>query len=227
MPSVLLIEDDVRIARLLNLELDEADWNVQWQRTGRDGVQAVNGRWFDIVLLDLMLPDIDGILVCQIIRRETDVPLLMLTARDGVTDRVKGLDAGADDYLVKPFAVPELLARMRALTRRHKPKVQDDWLVVGKLRLSERRHEVRVADQSVELTGREFSLLQYLMHNTAIVVTRDMILEQVWGWGYRGSTTVVDVYVGYLRHKIDWNCACVSLETVRGVGYLLKDTGAS
>jgi DNA-binding response OmpR family regulator len=227
MPSVLLIEDDVRIARLLNLELDDADWTVQWQRSGRDGVHAVTGSSFDIVLLDLMLPDIDGILVCQIIRRETDVPLLMLTARDGVTDRVKGLDAGADDYLVKPFAMAELLARMRALTRRHKPQVQEEWLVVGQLRLSERRHEVRIGAHPVDLTGREFALLQYLMHNAAIVVTRDMILEHVWGWGYRGSTTVVDVYVGYLRHKLDWNRAEVTLDTVRGVGYLLKDKGAS
>ncbi len=224
MPSTLVIEDDVRIARLLLLELGRAGWETEWRSTGREGSQACASRAFDIVLLDLMLPDIDGIAVCHMIRQTTDSPLLMLTARDAITDRVKGLDAGADDYLVKPFAVTELLARMRALTRR-RPVSPGDWLIVGRLRVSETRHEVWVQDSPVELTGREFSLLYYLMQNAGVVVTRDMILERVWGWGYGGSAAVVDVYVGYLRHKIDWHQAEVYLTTVRGVGYTLRIRG--
>lgn len=224
MPSALLIEDDPRIARLLLLELGREDWHIQWHRSGREGLYALRHSPIDIVLLDLMLPDIDGMMVCRLIRQHTDIPLLMLTARDAVTDRVAGLDAGADDYLVKPFAVSELLARMRALTRRPRtpPEIQDDWLTVGHLRVSERRHEVRIVDQTADLTNREFALLQYLMQNAGVVVTRDMILERVWGWGYRGSSAVVDVYMGYLRHKVDWDYAAVSLTTVRGVGYLLR-----
>ncbi len=225
MPSALLIEDDPRIARLLILELERHNWDILWQKTGYDGLKAIESRLVDIVLLDLMLPDIDGLMVCQLIRQHTDVPLLMLTARDAVVDRVQGLDAGADDYLVKPFAISELLARMRALIRRIRAgrEVHDDWLCVGNLRLSERRHEVRLMDQSVELTGREFSLLQYLLQNAGVVVTRDMILDRVWGWGYRGSSAVVDVYMGYLRHKIDWATAQLVLLTIRGVGYLVRD----
>ncbi len=226
MPSALLIEDDPRIARLLILELGRQDWDILWQRTGHDGLKAMESRVIDIVLLDLMLPDIDGLEVCQRIRQTTDVPLLMLTARDAVMDRVQGLDAGADDYLIKPFATTELLARMRALIRRLRqdPEVKEDWLIVGHVRISERRHEVRVSDQPVELTAREFALLHYLLQNAGVVVTRDMILERVWGWGYRGSSAVVDVYMGYLRHKIDWPKARLALSTIRGVGYLLRET---
>ncbi len=224
MASAILIEDDARIARLLLLELEREGWEAQWHRTGREGLEAIGTVPPDIVLLDLMLPDLDGIVVCQSIRQYTHVPLLMLTARDAVVDRVQGLDAGADDYLVKPFAMPELLARMRALTRRIRdtPETDDDWLVVGRLRLSDRRHEVQLCERTVDLTNREFSLLRYFMQNLGVVVTRDMILERVWGWGYRGSSAVVDVYMGYLRHKVDWNKAGVNLSTIRGVGYVLR-----
>lgn len=224
MPSVLIIEDDPRIARLLTLELGRHDWGTLWQRTGSDGLKVLASRPIDIVLLDLLLPDMDGLQVLQHIRHQADVPLLILTARDRVIDRVQGLDAGADDYLVKPFAMSELLARVRALTRRVRiaQHMNDDWLSVGNLRISERRHQVLVLDQPVELTAREFALLQYVVQNVGVVVTRDMILERVWGWGYRGSSAVVDVYIGYLRHKIDWKQAELVLSTIRGVGYLVR-----
>lgn len=224
MPSVLIIEDDPRIARLLTLELACHDWGTLWQRTGSDGLKVLASQAIDIVLLDLMLPDMDGLQVCRQIRHLADVPVLILTARDAVIDRVKGLDAGADDYLVKPFAMSELLARIRALTRRIRitEHMNDDWLSFGNLRISARRHEVRVLDRPVELTAREFALLQYLVQNVGVVVTREMILERVWGWGYRGSSAVVDVYMGYLRHKIDWNRAELMLSTIRGVGYLVR-----
>lgn len=224
MPSALLIEDDAHIARLLMLELGRENWQVLWRPAGREGLETLESESVDIVLLDLMLPDIDGLTVCGMIRQQIEVPLLILTARDAVMDRVRGLDAGADDYLVKPFAMSELLARMRAVIRRsHTLKVSSpsEWLRVGALRLSERRHEVRVFEKAVELTAREFALLQYLMENVEVVVTRNMILDRVWGWGYRGSSAVVDVYMGYLRRKLDWSRAGVSLTTVRGVGYLL------
>ncbi len=225
MRTVLLIEDDPRIARMVMIELGRHDWGVLWEKTGYGGVKTMESSLVDIVLLDLMLPDVDGIDVCHLIRQKTDIPLLVLTARDAVSDRVKGLDAGADDYLIKPFAMSELLARMRALTRRPRirPDANNDWIVGENLKISARRHEVRVLDEPVELTKREFAVLEYLMQNAGSVVTRDMILERVWGWGYSGTNAVVDVYIGYLRHKIDWTQARLSIATIRGVGYLIRD----
>jgi DNA-binding response OmpR family regulator len=221
----LLIEDDPRIAEVLELELARAGWGVTWHAAGQPGLDACRAGSYDLVILDLMLPDRDGVTVCRAIRAETPLPILILTARDAVPERVRGLDAGADDYLTKPFATSELLARMRALTRRSATQAsqEGDWLRVGQLRLSAMRHAVRAAGVPVELTRREFSLLDYFMHNAGITLTRDMILERVWGWTYTGSITIVDVYVGYLRHKVPWELAGSELLTVRGVGYVLRE----
>ncbi len=219
----LLIEDDDRVARLITLELRHAGWDVHWCDKGRDGLSEAIGGNYDVVILDLMLPDIDGIKVCQSLRQVSDTPILILTARDAVVDRVRGLDAGADDYLVKPFATMELLARMRALTRRPANVFhQDDTLTVGPLELYPMRHEVRLINNPIELTRREFDLLQYFMQNVGITLTRDMILDRVWGWGYSGASNIVDVYVGYLRQKIGLPTDDLNLVTIRGVGYVLK-----
>ncbi len=221
--NALVIEDDDRVARLLTLEIRHAGWTVNSRASGREGLaEAVSGT-YDVVILDLSLPDWDGIQVCQSLRQVSDVPILVLTARDSVDDRVRGLDAGADDYLVKPFAANELLARMRALIRRpHTMVSQDSVIRRGPYELYPLRREVRVAGRGVELTRREFDLLHYFMQNPGITLTRDMILERVWGWGYAGGSNIVDVYVGYLRQKLDQPGATSPIVTVRGVGYALR-----
>lgn len=219
----LVIEDDERVARLLTLEIRHAGWQVEWRATGRDGLAEALSGSYDVVILDLTLPDVDGVDVCQSLRQESDVPVLILTARDAVEDRVRGLDAGADDYLVKPFAASELLARMRALIRRpHTVVSQDHVIRRGTIEISPLRHEVKVAGRVVELTRREFDLLHYFMQNPGITLTRDMILERVWGWGYGGGSNIVDVYVGYLRQKLDLGESGTAIATVRGVGYALR-----
>ena len=223
MPTTVLIEDDVRIARLLDLELRRAGWEVIRYNRGLEAIDATRTIACDVVILDLMLPDIDGIKVCAALRAESRAPILILSARNAVHDRVAGLDAGADDYLVKPFATSELMARMRAIMRRRAiGEGPDDWIAVGNIRLSPSRHEVRVDEALVELTRREFALMQYFLENQGIAVTRNMILEQVWGWGYNGTVSIVDVYVGYLRTKIAVASSKVYLATIRGVGYALK-----
>lgn len=224
MLTAILIEDDARIARLLILEMEREGWFVKWYKTGYDGLKDATAGVCDLVILDLMLPDSDGLVICRGLRDISDIPILILTARDAVVDRVLGLDAGADDYLVKPFATSELLARVRALARRRTSRQASDkeWISAGRLQLSPRRHEVRVDGKLVALTRREFMLLQYFLENPGIVLTRDMILDRVWGWGYNGSASIVDVYVGYLRRKLDGIASHCHLVTVRGVGFVLK-----
>ncbi|MCL5064605.1 MAG: response regulator transcription factor [Firmicutes bacterium] len=226
--NALVIEDDERVARLLTLEIRHAGWTVAWRSTGREGLSEAVAGTYDLVILDLSLPDCDGLQVCQSLRQVSEVPVLVLTARDSVEDRVRGLDSGADDYLVKPFAASELLARMRALIRRpHTMVSQDSAIRRGPLELYPLRREVKIDGRAVELTRREFDLLHYFMQNPGITLTRDMILERVWGWGYAGGSNIVDVYVGYLRQKLDQPEANVPIATVRGVGYALRtDTDA-
>lgn len=224
---VLLVEDDDRVARLVVLELKRAGWTVDWRTTGREGLSSAMGEHYAVVILDLTLPDLDGLTVCQSLRQVSNVPILMLTARDAVGERVRGLDAGADDYLTKPFAPLELLARVRALSRRQ-PTVSmpHDTLRVGPLELSLSRHLVTVGQVPVDLTRREFDLLHYLMSNLEITLTRDMVLDQVWGWGYVGTSNIVDVYVGYIRQKLEAVGCPALIHTVRGVGYCLRSEGS-
>lgn len=221
--NALVIEDDERVARLLTLEIRHAGWTVTWRAQGHEGLTEAISAVYDLVILDLSLPDIDGLEVCRALRQASTVPILVLTARDGVEDRVRGLDAGADDYLIKPFAASELLARMRALIRRpHTLVSQDNSIQRGSLELYPLRRETKVDGQIVDLTRREFDLLHYFMQNPGITLTRDMILERVWGWGYAGGSNIVDVYVGYLRQKLETSGKAVPIVTVRGVGYALR-----
>jgi DNA-binding response OmpR family regulator len=225
---VLVVEDDPRVSRVVELELQHAGIEVDSVATGREGIaQALTGA-YDLVVLDLGLPDVDGVAVCRAIRAVTDVRVLMLTARDTVDDRVTGLEAGADDYLVKPFAPRELVARARALARRPAQMAHPDQpIVLGGWSIYPQRREVICHGQTRELTRREFDLLLYLVQNAGTVLTRDMILDRVWGWGYGGGSNVVDVYIGYLRQKLSNEPGDPQIQTVRGVGYVLKPPQSS
>ena len=229
MPAkVLIIEDEEKIARFVELELRHEGYEVCKCDNGREGLETAEKGGFDILLLDIMLPELNGMEVLRRLRKTSDVPVIMLTARDTVMDKVSGLDMGADDYITKPFAIEELLARMRMVMRRRggtdagRTENRDE-LRFADLTLSVSRHEVRVGEESVELTGREFSLLKTLLENRNIVLSRDSLLEKVWGYDYMGETNVVDVYVRYLRAKIDDRFGMHMIQTVRGVGYAIRD----
>lgn len=226
---VLIVEDERRIARFLQMELEHEGMLISVEDNGRRAYERIVQEDYDIVLLDVMLPEMDGFTVCQKVRELSQVPIIMLTARDDIADRVQGLDIGADDYLIKPFAVPELLARMRVALRRREANgdgvedLQGEQLSVRNLVMYPARHEVRVGDEAVELTKKEYDLLEYLLRNKRRVLTRDQILSNVWGYDYMGDTNVVDVYIRYLRQKLDDRFGEKYIYTMRGVGYGVKD----
>jgi two-component system OmpR family response regulator len=224
---ILVIEDEPKMAALLRRGLTEEGYAVDVVRSGTDGIWAATENPYDAIVLDVMLPDIDGFEVCRRLRNaDRWAPVVMLTARDAVRDRVAGLDAGADDYLTKPFSFGELFARLRALLRRgaaERPPV----LRVGDLTLDPAEHRVARGDIEVRLTAKEFALLEYLMRRAGEVLSRTRLIEHVWDFGYDGDSNVVDVYVRYLRDKIDRPFGRSSIETIRGSGYRLRtDAGA-
>ena len=225
---LLLVEDEQNLARMLELELCYDGYQVEKAFDGRTGLeQALTGS-FDLILLDIMLPELSGMEVLRRLRRSSQVPVIMLTARDTVVDKVSGLDSGADDYITKPFSIEELFARIRAALRKKAP-AGEQVLRAGPLTLHPQRREVQVegADgelRQVDLTKREFDLLQHLLENKGRVVTRDALLEQVWGFDYAGETNTVDVYIRFLRAKIDEIYGLKLIQTVRGVGYVIRDT---
>src|SRR5947207_5260775 len=222
---ILVVEDEIKMAGLVKRGLEREGYAVDVAATGGEALEAARQRPSDAIVLDAMIPAPDGFQVCRALRTEGRwAPVLMLTARDAVEDRVAGLDAGADDYLTKPFAFSELFARVRSITRREvgeRPVV----LTVGDLSLDPARREVHRGDIAVSLSAKEFALLEHFMRNPGAVLSRTQILEHVWDFAYEGTSNVVDVYVGYLRQKIDRPFACDSIETVRGAGYRLR--GAS
>jgi DNA-binding response OmpR family regulator len=218
--NILIVEDDERLAHHVERALLLAGHRADIAGDGAFAVEQAAGRQYDLIMLDVLLPSLDGFAVCrELRRRRVQTPILMLTARDAVTDRVNGLDAGADDYLTKPFATEELLARVRALGRRG--AAGEDTLRAADLVLDAARHEVRRGDRSIELTPKEFELLEYLMRNRGKVVTRDQILHNAWREVPDNSSKAVDLYVHYLRNKIDRDTARPLVRTVRGVGYML------
>ena len=225
MTRILLVEDEEKLARFVELELTHEGYQVEKAFDGRTGLELAEKGGFDLLLLDIMLPGLNGLEVLRRLRKSDDhVPVIMLTARDAVMDKVTGLDMGADDYVTKPFSIEELLARIRAALRKQTvQKKEDSLLSCADLTVDVSRHRVTRGGKEIELTGREFSLLQFFMENKTIVLSRDQLLEKVWGYDYLGETNVVDVYVRYLRGKIDEGFEPKLLQTVRGVGYVLRD----
>jgi two-component system copper resistance phosphate regulon response regulator CusR len=217
---ILVIEDEKRIQDFLSRGLESAGYAVDIAGDGNSGMERIHNTEYDLIILDLMLPDTDGLSVLEKIRnRKTSPPVLILSARDAVDDRVKGLELGADDYLTKPFAFVELLARVRALLRRGQPT--PERLQVGELALDCIRRKVTRNNENIELAPKEFSILEYMMRNRGRPLSRTMIVEHVWDMDYDGLTNIVDVYIRHLRSKIDDKWPLKMIQTVRGIGYML------
>ncbi len=218
---VLLVEDDEEIAEVLRRSLRAEGYEVRAAADGVEALDAAAGFFPDVVVLDLGLPRMDGVEVCRRLRAESDVPILILTARSETEDRVGGLDSGADDYLVKPFERNELLARIRALLRRRPPRGAAS-LQVADLMLNSATREVRRGERDIELTNREFELLEHLMRNERLVVSRERLLDEVWGYDPTAATNTIDVFISNLRRKLEADGEGRLLHTKRGAGYVLK-----
>ena len=221
MKKILLIEDEPQIARFVQLELTHEGYDVSIAHDGRDGLEVFKAHPFDLVLLDIMLPSLNGIEVLRRIRQQSSIPVIMLTARDSVMDKVSGLDSGADDYITKPFSIEELLARIRSMLR--KQVIQNSTLTFKSLVLDVNQYVCHVNNSPVELTKKEFDLLHMLLKNKNQVLSREILLEKIWGYEFDGSTNAIDVYVRYLRAKIEDPFNEKFIHTVRGVGYIIKD----
>ena len=221
--KILIVEDEAKLARFVELELTHEGYQVEKSPDGRDGLQKLESGAYDLALLDIMLPGLNGLEVLRRARRTVDTPVIMLTARDSVMDKVTGLDMGAEDYITKPFEIEELLARIRAALRKGtRRQAASHVLTAGPLTLDADRYTAAWNGQPVELTHREFTLLKVLMENQGIVMSRSTLMERVWGYDYMGETNIVDVYVRYLRGKIDDVYGVKLIHTVRGVGYVLR-----
>ena len=231
--SILLVEDEERLARFVELELLHEGYQVEKSGNGRVALQMALDNHYDLILLDIMLPGLNGLEVLRRLLKEKEVPVILLTARDAVMDKVSGLDAGAVDYITKPFAIEELLARIRVALKLHAGHAAVDHKTNGadsdegilrwqELVLDDRRHQVRYAGHEITLTNREFLMLKTLLENKDIVLSRDTLLNKVCGYDYAGETNVVDVYIRYLRSKIDDVFGIKMIRTVRGVGYVIK-----
>jgi len=224
MSRILIVEDERKIARFLELELQHEGYEVATAADGREGLEKALSWNPDLLILDLMLPQLSGIEVCRRLRHESDVPIIMLTAKDDVSDKVMGLDMGADDYMTKPFAIEELLARIRVGLKKHRAAAAAAPAVLsaGKLVLDPAKYAVTWDSKPIALTKKEFDLLKYLMEHKGQAVTRDALLSDVWGYDYAGDTNVVDVYIRYLRHKIDEPFGVKTIHTIRAVGYMFS-----
>ncbi|MCO8193317.1 MULTISPECIES: response regulator transcription factor [Anaerofustis] len=228
MNEILLIEDELKIARFLQLELTHEGYNLTIATEGRDGLIKAMDDKFDLIILDLMLPNLSGIEICRRLRSNNiQTPIIMLTAKSDVSDKVMGLDIGADDYMTKPFAIEELLARIRKILSRSKreneKKEKEAIIKAGKIVLNKNTYSAHFDNEEISLTKKEFELLEYLMINKNIVLTREQIVSNVWGYDYESETNVTDVYIRYLRSKIDQKYNTHYIRTVRGIGYQFKD----
>ncbi|MGX7076690.1 response regulator transcription factor [Globicatella sanguinis] len=224
---VLIIEDEKNLARFVDLELQHEGYETKICNDGRSGLEAALEEDWDVILLDLMLPELNGLEVCRRIRPVKDTPIIIMTARDSVMDRVSGLDQGADDYIVKPFAIEELLARLRALFRRieseeEQRSPQQPTVTYRDLVIEKANRIVRRGDEVIDLTKREYELLLFLMENLNMVMSREVLLDEVWEYKSEVETNVVDVYIRYLRNKIDLPNKESYIQTVRGTGYVMR-----
>ena len=225
---ILLVEDEEKMARMVELELTHEGYVVDKAFDGISGLSKAEDNDYELILLDIMLPGLTGTEVLRRLRKSKDTPVLLLTARDSTVDKVTGLDQGADDYITKPFVIEELLARIRANLRKNIKNEADQndssaVLYVGKLTLDDAKHQVTYDNNEIELTLKEYELLKCLLENKGRVLTRDSLLDKVWGFNYTGETNAVDVYIRYLRCKIDEKYRIKLINTVRGVGYQIKD----
>jgi len=225
--TLLIIEDEKQIARFLELELIHEGYQVETEMDGREGLKKVKEKHFDLILLDIMLPGINGMEVCRRIRQFSNIPVIIVTARDEITSKVMGLDIGADDYITKPFAIEELLARIRVVLRRKNgyQTAMTRTMQINDLTMDLTGYKVTRNGKVIDLTKKEYDLLEYLMYNKEIALTREQILEKVWGYDYYGSANIVDVYIKYLRDKMDEPFDYKLIHTIRGVGYILKEEG--
>ena len=220
---ILVVEDEKKVAGFLKKGLQEEHYTVDVAYNGEESLLLTEVNHYDLIILDIMLPKKDGMMVLKELRsKKISTPILMLTAKDSLEDKVHGLDSGADDYLTKPFAFAELLARIRSLLRRGTPKKTTE-LTADDLILDPVTHEVQRSGKIIELTNKEYALLEYFLHNKGRVLTRSLISENIWGYQFDTETNVVDVYVNYLRSKIDHGYDKKLIHTVRGVGYMLKE----
>ncbi|KST67404.1 response regulator transcription factor [Mastigocoleus testarum] len=220
---ILLVEDEVKLARFVELELSFEGYQVSVANDGLSGLTMARESHPDIVVLDWMLPGMSGVDICRRLRSTGEkVPIILLTAKDEVSDRVTGLDAGADDYVVKPFSIEELLARIRAHLRRNQEE-DVDVLLFENLKLNRSTREVYRGTRQIELTAKEFDLLEHLMSHPRQVITRDRILEEVWGYDFMGDSNIIEVYIRYLRLKLEANNERRLIQTIRGVGYVLRE----
>ena len=222
--DILIIEDDKAITRVLELEFKHEGYTYDIALDGKEGLEKFQSGHYGLILLDLMLPEISGMEVCRKVRKVSSIPVIMLTARRDITDKVIGLDLGADDYVTKPFEMEELLARIRAGLRRSKAGAGElKLLELGDLSINISTREVIKQGDHIDLTKTEYDLLEYLLQNKALVLTRDQIIEHVWGYDFFGDSNILDVYIRYLRNKLDYPYKTKLIHTVRGVGYTLKE----
>ncbi|BAU28560.1 DNA-binding response OmpR family regulator [Aneurinibacillus soli] len=223
--SILLVEDEENVAQFIQLELQFEGYYVEVASDGQQGLELSQQKEWDLILLDWMLPKLDGLEVCRRIRKLSEVPIIIVTARDYVGDKIAGLDTGADDYITKPFEIEELLARIRANVRRNKKEqasTNDGIVQIEDLLVDEKKRLVFRSGSQIELTQREFELLLFLMEHAGTVLTRERLLSNVWGFDFAGETNIVDVYIRYLRNKLDRDFTPKLIQTVRGVGYVLR-----
>jgi two-component system response regulator MprA len=223
MSTILIVEDEAEIAGYLRRGLTFEGYTVEIASDGRQALDMAREQPPDLVVLDLMLPGIDGLEVARRLRAASDVPIIMLTARDAIPDRVAGLEAGADDYLIKPFAFEELLARIRVQLRRRQREDSATVLRYGPLTMDLAAHEVTIGDRRVDLTAKEYDLLELFMRHPQQVLTRDVIYDRVWGYNFGGESNIIEVYVRYLRQKLEAHGEPRLIHTVRGVGYILRE----
>lgn len=220
--KILIIEDEKQMAMFIQMELEHEGYLTDVEYDGKEGLKKIECWNYNLVLLDIMLPGLNGMEICKRVRQFSDVPIIMLTAKGDVLDRVMGLDMGADDYLTKPFAIEELLARIRVIRRKNAVKNSCNELKAYDLVMNNDTHQVMRAGNVIELTKKEYDLLEMLLINKNIVLTREQLIEKVWGYDYYGDTNVVDVFIRYLRSKLDDEFEDKLITTVRGVGYVIK-----